>query len=287
MGDLLHSRVELQERRAPHLDQLEWTRRAAREVVAELGYRTPPVHLGMLVSLLGIDGVVEDPDLAEAGCLICDCCGRFEIRVRGGDSPRRRRFTICHECSHTFFPGYATEVQFRCTPQQYRRQKLDLEMLCDVAASELLLPHVSFLPDALESSFGFDGLGELSDRYNASLEATGHRLVSVWNEPAAFLVLSERQSPRQVGSSAPPKLRLDYAHPEGPWPYFLKHKSTDPNDSFSRALQGEIESETTTITGITASPIVAEVQAMLAPITTSNGTVMRVVALARQVGRQS
>lgn len=280
--DPLLSRLEIERALRPDINDGERVRRIAADLVDELGVTAPPVNLEMIASMVGIATVTVDAALTVAGCLVCDTSGAFEIRVRGGDSPRRQRFTVSHECAHTFFPGFATQAQYRCSPATRLGRSLDVEALCDLAASELLFPQSLFVPDLRDTTFGLAGLEELSTRYQGSLEATGHRLVTHWPEPSALLIFTTRQKPSEVGSGAAPKLRLDTAHPNGSWPYFRRHKSATPGDVFYRASQGEIICERTTITGISDRPVQAEIHARLYPLTLNGHQRPRVIALARR-----
>jgi hypothetical protein len=279
----LFSRLELERARRPTATDADRVRTIAAELIDELGITQPPVDVEMVASMLDIANVVADPALVEAGCLFCAGDGEFEIRVRGTDSLGRQRFTICHECSHTFFPGFATKVQYRCSPSTGPSQNPDLEALCDVAAGELLFPSMLFVADVRGTPFGLEGLEELADRYKGSLEATGHRLVSTWPEPSALLIFTVRQKPSEARTTATPRLRLDSAHPEGGWPFFRRHKSVAHGDVFDRALEGEVVSETTTISGIATEPVRAEVHAQLYPLIVGGRPRARVVALVRRV----
>ena len=53
--------------------------------------------------------------LDAAGCLICSG-PTLAIWIRASDRWERQRFTICHECGHTFFPGFALQPRYRCSP---------------------------------------------------------------------------------------------------------------------------------------------------------------------------
>jgi hypothetical protein len=282
-----YSRLGLARALRPKASEVDLVRQVAGDLLDELGIPRPPVNVERVASLLGIASVRVDPALDVAGCLVCDRHGDFEIRVRATDPPARRRFTIGHECGHTFFPGFATATQYRCSPALRPSQSVGLEALCDVASSELLLPRKLFKPDALSAGFGLLALEGLADAYETSLEATGHRLVNTWPEPAALLVLTCRQKPREAGTTAPPRLRLDSAHAEGGWPFFLRHKAGTEGDVFERALEGELVAERTTITGLTTQPIDAEVHAQLFPLSIGGQLTPRVIALARRPRKQS
>ena len=71
------------------------------------------------------------------------------------------------------------------------------------------------------------------------MEATALRAVDLWPRPALLLVLTESQKPTEIGTAAAPKLRLQYGHPSGAWPYLLRHKSVEASSPFARAHAGE------------------------------------------------
>lgn len=289
-ADARLSRLELARQTHPTATDPIRVRTVAAQVIEDLGVTEPPVDVEMVASSLGIASVTIDPDLPVAGCLLRRPDNQFEIRVCAADPPGRQRFTVGHECGHTFFPGYTT-TQYRCSPSMHPAIEpvtgatRNLETLCDLAASELLLPSKLFVPDARSAPFGFDSLEDLADRYGASLEATGHRLVTARREPAAFLVLTVRQKPSEAGTGARPHLRLDYALRVGDWPYFMPHKSVTPGGVFDRALHGETVSETTTITDLCLQPARVEVHAQSCPLTIDGTAHERVVALARRSWR--
>ena len=60
-----------------------------------------------------------------------------------------------------------------------------------------------------------------------------------------LLVLRQRHKPAERGREhlGEPKLRLDYAHGNGDWPFMLQHKSADKDSPFMRALAGHAVSE--------------------------------------------
>lgn len=285
MTDRSLSRIEIARRRMPELTDGELVRSITSNVIATLGIEEPPVDMEMVASLLGIHKVVIDPVLPVSGCLLRRANGMFEIRVQGTEPATRQRFTVGHECGHTFFPGYATRPRYRCSPLDLQVDDPDVEALCDLAASELLLPSQLFDPQARQAPFDLVTLKSLAAAYGASLEATGRRLVDARPDPTALLVLTVPHEPCEP-STAEPKLRLDYAHHRGDWPYFLPAKPVTPGDPLDRASQGEIVSETCTITGICAQPVTAEVHAQSFPLVIDGVRQERVVALVRRPGRR-
>lgn len=203
------------------------------QLLDEGGVQEPPVPMKMLASLRGISSI-EAVDQPFAGMLQPAASG-FEVRLRSSDSRTRQRFTIGHETGHTLLPGFFEAPQFRCNGARNW-----LERMCDTAAVELLLPKRLFPPRFGSSGLGFEAIQELAGQFEASVEATARRAVSLNTRPTMLIVLSRRQKPSEIsrGEDAVPKLRVDYCIPQGTWPFVLPHKSA-ADDGLGRVLKGE------------------------------------------------
>lgn len=298
---MITSLLETERTRRQGAADADCVRAIAARVVRELDFTQPPVDVEMVASYLGVSEIRRDVHLLEAGCLTCDG-NRLEIRVRAGDGPARQRFTVCHECGHTFFPGFARQTRYRCTPGQVQppslraspsglvspvdREARELEQLCDLAASELLLPEALFAPDARASVFALSSVIALTDEYEASLEATARRFVLSQPEPSAFVVFRPAQKPSEYGSDAPAQLRVTASTISGGgWPFIPRHKSVQVGGPFERALQGELVHEMAMINDIFPTPQHVEVSAQLFPYRRAGQMEMRVLALLRRPTR--
>jgi hypothetical protein len=194
----------------------------------------PPVDVHLLASMRGIVSV-DEREQPWAG-MLSHRDGRFRVEVRAGDSRERQRFTILHEATHTYCPGFL-ERRFRCGPPG---SKEHLEALCDHGASELLLPRRHFEPELLDMGLSLDTVLELAPRYVASVEATAIRAVDVWPGDAAVFVFRRRTKPSEAGiADAEPKLRLDWSHRSGRWPFIPRYKSVTDESLFADATWGE------------------------------------------------
>lgn len=255
----------------------------ADELLAELD-ETPPVSLKIVAGSRGINRI-EVAELPVAGSLSREEAG-FVIRLRRGDRRQRQRFTGFHEVGHTFQPGYALATQTRCpAPSPRPPRKLDVEGLCDLSAAELLLPSRFFAPDVAQGSFDLHSLIELSRRYDASLEATGYRMVPFWPEDALFVVLEPGFRKSEQGDpSAEPKLRIRSRLRSGDWPFLPINKSVAPEGVFARALKGEEIDEMATINDIGVSDDLGiRVAARTFPYRDGSGTLRkRVLALCKK-----
>ena len=268
----------------PHADDRTHVVRLADAMLRELAAE-PPVSLEMMASFQGIASVRRCA-LPNAGCLFTDPkTGAVEIRLRETDHPRRQRFSGFHEVTHTFMPGYRLQVQWRCDPPFTSRSKPDLETLCDVGAGELLLPARMVRSNLNEAPFGMDTVLGLADAYDASLQATAHRVVDLWSEDTLLVVAEVASKPSQRSDpDAEPRLRVRYSLASGRWPYIRRHKSIPDDDPLGRALHGEVIDERAVLRGISAHDVEGlDVSARLCPFTDSQGDRHdRVLALYRR-----
>ena len=246
-------------------------------IIDLLGLR-PPIDHNVVTSYLDVSRV-EETELDVAGCLICDGHD-ITIHVRASDGVGRKRFTIFHECAHTFFHGFEQEPQYRCTPSVMPGRDNDLEALCDQGASSLLLPRKYLRDHLLQADFGMATLMAVAETYQASLEASGHRIVDLAPYPTLFVVLEVNQKPSErYQAHAEPKLRVRAARGSGGWPFVPKHKSVSTDSPLWRALQGEVVHERTTLNELSSVPVPnVELSARLAPYNER----MRVLALYRR-----
>jgi hypothetical protein len=240
----------------------------------------PPVDLALLASARGVSSI----DVAEipwAGCLVPDPQRGMRIQLRSGDSPGRQRFTACHEVAHTIMPGFTT-TSYRCAPGEIvpgEAADKRIETLCDLTASQLLMPRVAFLRDLAGLPFGWLGLHVIADTYVASLEAVARRVVAVAEQPTLFLALR----PGISRSNPQPRLRITSRAHGGDWPYIPKNKSVPLIHPLQDALAGELVDTITDLRGLTADnrPTPVRLSARLFPLHNLEGEpIMRVLAIA-------
>ena len=113
-------------------------------------------------------------------------------------SRERRRFTICHELAHAYFEGTGPNVP---------RTGRELERLCNMIATELLLPSDTLRAHA-GTMLNLDGIVELARRFQVSLTSTVIRLHEFFGV-SAFLMDGEELA-WSVGSirHVPPEIMV-------------------------------------------------------------------------------
>jgi hypothetical protein len=219
------------------------------ERLLDEGEVTPPVDVELLASLCGIVEVQQRPT-GPSGMLLVHTGKGWVASVLEHEAWERQRFTILHEGGHTLLPGFARGGQFhRCAGARTREEEL-----CDLGAAELLLPRRFFVADAAATNFGLQAVENLAGTYGASIQATAVRAVDLAEGPAALLVLSFGLKPVQQGRGDA-RLRLEWAHTQGAWPFALKHKSVHPGSVLLRAWRNEPVDVIATLDELFASPI--------------------------------
>ena len=275
---------ELEQARATHsgLSDAALIEQIAANLGSELELE-PPIDIDLLASARGI-ARIDVADLPWSGCLLSDATGMC-IQVRASDHPRRRRFTGCHEVSHTLLPGFTTTTAaYRCTPgdgQPDEPTDRDLEQLADVAASEFLLPRRHVTADLLDAPFGWDTIEAVAEAYEASLEATARRFIAL--AEASVLLLSLK--PNVSRSNPTPLLRVASRAMSGGWPFIPMNKSVPSGHAITGAQIGLAVDEITDLSCLTGTePMLVTVSARPYPYYDAQGShIMRVLALATPV----
>jgi len=180
-------------------------RKKAREhialFVASFGDPGTPIDVDVLASLRGISRSAEAPLHSPDAEIGPDGAGGVTMRVNRDRPETRQRFSIAHEIGHTFFPNYATKSWCRTDARCRDRDDPDdyLEMLCDIAAGELLFPQPWFSRDAAAVTSAVE-LTSLAMTYRASREATLRRFAETSPESVVAVFLSWKLKPTQTSS---------------------------------------------------------------------------------------
>ena len=183
--------------------------------------RDPIERLKILASLVGIR--IEPMDIerqrSEKRDALLYNADSGRVVLYNPNRPRSRvAFSIAHEIAHTFFPNSINGTRFRSLCGDASREANELERLCDLGASELLLP-VDEFRNAAGERFGLDIVDRLSVAFGSSYEATVYRLASAHPGTAiAGLVkfrLTVGEERRRQQQSSQPQL---FSEPAIPYP---------------------------------------------------------------------
>lgn len=181
--------------------------RRAREMslgAMEAGWVGPPYDPFRLADALEIE-VVARQDLDDARLVAID--GRPRIEFNPARRAARVRFSIAHEIGHFLFPDYAERPRYR-DPAERRGDDWQLEVLCNIAAAELLMP-VGAFPIAETEHLSLPHLLDLRTRFGVSTEALLRRAVKLTDR--AVSLFAAARLPDAKG------FRLDYLVSSRAW----------------------------------------------------------------------
>jgi Zn-dependent peptidase ImmA (M78 family)/O-acetyl-ADP-ribose deacetylase (regulator of RNase III) len=178
-------------------DPIERITSLARHMVLdamEAGWTGPPYDPFALAEHLGIR-IVPTEDVIDARTH-GGAGGKFTIEFNPSRPPARIRYSIAHEVAHTLFPDCAAAIRNRATHEQMLADEWQLEMLCNVAASEILIP-LGTLKESRQIPPSVDKVIELRRKFQVSFEAMLLRLVKVTDHPCfAFAARHDETSDR-------------------------------------------------------------------------------------------
>ena len=156
----------------------------------------PFERLKIIASLRGLDVAEMDSRLSsrekrDAVLIPGTRPKRSLILYNSSRQPGRIAFSVAHEIAHTFFPNSISGARFRTMCDPDSREGNELERLCDLAASELLMPAEDFLK-ARGQEMGLRIVERLSTIFGSSYESTVFRLASSYQGLAAAGLLRYR-----------------------------------------------------------------------------------------------
>lgn len=159
--------------------------RYARELIRQSGIVEPPFRPAILAALRNVDEIVYKR-IEEEGRLIPKESGAFRIELRIDRPFTRTNFTCAHEIAHTFFYEAVPAIKYRRLQEAIR--DTEEELLCNIAASEMLMPTKSITEIASRYSPSPDSLLKMSEIYETSLTATAVRVLSLKLWDAKFIL---------------------------------------------------------------------------------------------------
>jgi hypothetical protein len=181
--------------------------RKAREAVLgaiQAGWQGPPFDPFKLASLLQIPTIPRE-DVLDARIVSTGSQG-LQIEFNPNRPRGRVRFSIAHEIAHTLFPDCIESTRNRGQRPATRDDDWQLELLCNIAASEFLMP----AGDEIDSKapVTIDNLLRLQKQFDVSTEAMSIRLAKVTLEPCTVIAAA-----RIADAESMPAYRIDYTIP--------------------------------------------------------------------------
>ena len=163
----------------------------------------------LLAELLGIN-VLPNDDVADAR--IVPTAEGLRIEFNPKRPHGRIRYSVAHEIAHTLFPDCAEAVRNRVPMADMRADAWQLELLCNIAAAEFLMP-VGYT-NLEQERLDIDNLLKLRFEFDVSTEAILLRIAKLTSLPCAVFAAA-----RVSDLSGDRRFRIDYSVPSRSWDF--------------------------------------------------------------------
>ncbi|TDW19449.1 ImmA/IrrE family metallo-endopeptidase [Kribbella kalugense] len=241
----------------------------------------PPADLHLAASYQQIKHI-RYAEMDWAGMLTPSSDGTFTITVRASDRSHRKNFTIGHEITHTFLPGY-TVVQKRCGSSgsaTFLARDGRLEALADVGAAVLLLPRRFLRPVFADTPFSIVAMKRIADSHHASLDATLRQLLHLIDRSG--IVVDLRQTSDRDGGT---QIAVHRVFSNSPWcavaPSQLRGTQIPESHPLCAVFDGGPVDDILDLSLLRTTTRTADISALTDPYTDNEGNlVMRSLVLA-------
>lgn len=149
--------------------------------------------------------------------------GKFQVEFNPNRSQSRVRYSISHELAHILFPDCKEQTRHRATHEEMRNDEWQLEMLCNIGASEFLMPIGSF-PELQSQSLSVDSLLDLRATFEVSVEALLLRFIKLTKHQCAIFSASRISSERE-------QYKIDYSISSLSFPTRIPNGTVLPSNS--------------------------------------------------------
>lgn len=194
-------------------DPVDVIARNARKLVfeaIECGWTGPPFDPVALAELRGIE-LEARADVLDTR-LVPTATGKFTIEFNPNRPRNRIRFSVAHEIAHTLFPDAAQQIRYRNRTGRLETAHWQLEVLCDVAAAEILMP-IGEGAELQRTPVEIDALIERGHEYEVSMEAVLLRVLKLTSESCAVFAAARIEEPAEER----PTFRIDYCLGSEAW----------------------------------------------------------------------
>jgi hypothetical protein len=186
------------------------TQRAREVVLAAMdkGWSGPPFDPLSLTDLLNLRTApradIRDARTVPEGDGVC-------IEYNPSRPRGRLRYSIAHEIAHTLFPDCSDQIRNRVSRHEMKGDDWQLEMLCNIAAAEFLMP-IGSLGAVRQEDLNIDRILELRKEYDVSTEAVLLRAVHATDAPCAAFSASRIERGPNLG-----QYFVEYVIPSCDW----------------------------------------------------------------------
>ncbi len=173
---------------------VERARLLVNKLIEDRGYDKPPFLPEEFARLQGVKRIVKT-ELGETSAVLLRFPDGYAIKVNEKHHPVRQNFSVAHEIGHILFSElklehYINSIEYRTfNPQaKARTREKARERLCDIAATELLMPEQVFKKYLTNFGLSVNSIEPLAHIFRTSIQATAFRIAEVNSDPCLMLM---------------------------------------------------------------------------------------------------
>jgi len=172
---------------------LERARQLVNQLVEQRGHDKPPFLPEEFARLLGFK--IVKTDLGETSAVLLRFHDGYIIKLNQNHNPARQNFSCAHELGHNLLRELKIEldtenIEYRTfNPQAHAIARAKArERLCDVAATEILMPELVFRKYLSGFGVSVHSIERLANTFRVSIRAAAIRTAEVSPEPCIALL---------------------------------------------------------------------------------------------------
>ncbi len=181
----------------------------AAQLVAQLiekrGHDRPPFLSREFAHLLGFKQIIQ-ANLGDASAVLLKLRDGYVMKVNQSHHAVRQNFSCAHEIGHVLFnelrlERHLQEIEYRTfNPQGEARDRSKArERLCDIAATELLMPEFVFRRSVSHLGVSVNSIERLANSFAVSVPAAAIRIAEVSSEPCIAVQWTPRLGTKTRG----------------------------------------------------------------------------------------
>ena len=172
---------------------IERAKQLVSQVIELRGSDTPPFRPDEYASLKGVTTIIK-ADLGQTSGMLLRLPNSHIIKLNSSHHPVRQNFSLAHEIGHILLDEiekehtlgrehYVTNPSYRISGTPKKGKGNPIERLCDIAATELLMPENVFRKYLNIFGVSVTAIERLAKTFQVSIPSTAMRVAEVSTEP--------------------------------------------------------------------------------------------------------
>ena len=165
-----------------------------KRLIDRRGHDVPPFLSEEFAKLIGVQRV-EKTELGKTSGILIRLHEGSIIKINRSHNQARQNFSCAHEIAHMLYSelkleNYINTIEHRTynPPAQQKARARARERLCDIAATELLMPEQVFIKHLSAFGTSIHSIERMADIFQVSIQSAARRVAEVSIEPCITIM---------------------------------------------------------------------------------------------------